>query len=201
MKQKKPFRYLKVAVYLLGGIVFYDLLINPQGMQYADADFNIIPDYFRTATALTLIVLLALLAAFEFLKPEVQKRFQTVITIVRILFLPAVYFDLDYCLRVFNFHQVNEYVITSLIALPLIPVLKDLLLSVKVKTKLILLTGLLLCVPAMVYFEIFYEPYEDYRNGIPIMFFHYQLRNWAYFSGTVLLSVTLLRWLETKQKQ
>lgn len=194
----KILKRLKIIVYLLGIAVFYDLLQNPQRAQYAGANFNIIPNYYRIITAVALMVLMTLLALYEIFRSRLAHRFGSFITIVQILFTGAIYMDVSYCMRVFSYHQVNEYIITALITLPLAFVFTDLSWLVKLKTKYLLFSGLTLIIPTTIYFQLIYQPYEAYYNDVPIMFLHYNIRNWLCFAGLLLMAVALLRWAEQK---
>lgn len=195
----KFLKYLKIVVFLIAMWGFFDLLINPKGIQYADSNLNIIPNYFRIITASLILISLGLLILYDLLKNRINNNHYPIVLALRFLFLLLMYFDINYFLKIFSFHETTEYIIIILYTLPVVFVVKDLIQSLNFKTKHLALLGFILTIPTLIYFQAIYEPYEDYWNGIPIMFVHFRIRNWVCFIGFTLILVSILRLLDHKQ--
>lgn len=181
----KTKKYIKVLIYVLSILGFLDLIVNPKPFHYLSTKFNL-------ATSILTIIGLIILT----LKETFYNRFKVSEKVLRgikigILILFLIY--LNVFLKWFTFVGYVDYIVVTYLTLPIIFILKDIIPD-NAKSKYLAIIGILLLLPTLIYFGVFYEDYEDYSSdGTPIVFVHQRIRNWICYIGITLILTSLIR--------
>ena len=181
---KKTKSYIKIIIFTISILGFFDLFINPKPFEFLNSKLNL-------ATSILTIIGLTILTFKEIRKDKfkISDKLLNGIKIV-LLFLFLIY--LNVFLKRFNFIQKVDYIIVVILTLPIVWILNELL-SGKFKAKYLAIIGLIFLVPTLIYFGFIYEPYEAYSNdGMPIIFVHQRIRNWFCYIGIALILTSVV---------
>jgi hypothetical protein len=177
--------YIKILIYVLSILGFIDLIINPKPFHFLGTKLNF-------ATSLLTIIGLIILTLKEIFNDrfKISEKLLNGIKIgILILFL--IY--LNVFLKWFTFVGYVDYIVVTYLTLPIIFILKDIIPDI-IKSKYVTIIGILLLLPTLIYFEFYYETYEDYASdGTPIVFVHQRIRNWICYIGIVLILTSIIR--------
>jgi hypothetical protein len=188
-------KYIKTIVYTFCGIAYSDLIFNPK------KGFHFIPFFNKIQIP---IVILLILSLFTIIVSELpQNKFSSKIEkLIRpsfFIFLICSLLIFNEIFFVFNFNQGIEFIVTVILSIPIPFIISDLIVSSKIKNIYVLFFGLLLTISTVIYFHFFYTTYEDYWNGIAIIFIHQWIRNWMIFIGLILITTYYLLKIEKKK--
>lgn len=187
-------KYIKSLVFTFCGIAYSDLIFFPK------KGFHFIPFFNKIQIPIVILLLISLLVIIATEIPE--NKFSSKINKFK---KPSLLFFLISSLLIFNeiffsfnFNQGFEFFIIAIFSIPIPFIVSDLIIPFEIKNIYILLIGLFLTISTIIYFQFIYTRYEDYWNGIAIVFIHHWIRNWLIFIGVNLIAIYCF--LETKKK-
>ncbi|MFC3972606.1 hypothetical protein [Maribacter confluentis] len=182
---QKTKKYIKILIFVISTLGFLDLIINPKPFHFLGTKLNF-------ATSLLTIIGLLILTLKEILNDRFQIS-EKILSGIKIGILMLFLIYLNVFLKWFTFVGYVEYVVVTYLTLPIIFILKDIMPDT-IKSKYLILIGILILLPTLIYFGFFYESYEDYSSdGTPIMFVHQRIRNWICYIGITLILTSIIR--------
>lgn len=140
----------------------------------------------------TIVAGLALLSLMILLLSSLSNQLESLLKPAEVIHLIASTLILNEILFAFSFLQVIHFVVAIILALPIPFILYNLGLSKNILKYWTWIGGLIL-IFTILFFDLIYVPYEDYWNGIPIIFIHYWIRNWLVFISITLIAIGLAR--------
>ena len=183
--KEKTNKYIKILIYALSIIGFIGLIINPKPFHFLGTKLNF-------ATSLLAIIGLIILALKEVFNDKFKIP-QKVLKGIKIGILILFLIYLNVFLKWFTFVKYVNYIVVTYLTLPIIFILKDFIPNT-IKSKYLTLIGVLLLLPALIYFGFYYEAYESYSSdGTPIVFVHQRIRNWICYIGVTLILTSIIR--------
>jgi len=192
----KVLKYIQIAVFLLAVAAYIDVAVNPERKSHGFPDFGAPREYSIMMFSGMAAFCLLMLTGIGMAKGATAARLQRSATAARVIFLALMALFVPWLLQKFFFVQAVDFPIVAGFTLPLPFMLNDLTGSNPVKPLWLIVPGLLLLLPTLLYFSFFYTPYEAYSNGMPIMFVHYHIRNYICFAGSVLLLMGCIRYAD-----
>jgi uncharacterized membrane protein len=182
---QKTKKYIKVLIYVISILGFFDLLINPKPFHFLGTKLSFI-------TSLLTIIGLLILNLKEILNDKF-KISEKILNGIKIGILILFLIYLNVFLKWFSFVGYVDYIVVTYLTLPIIFILKDIIPNT-IKSKYLTLIGISILLPTLIYFGLFYEAYEDYSSdGTPIMFVHQRIRNWICYIGITLILTSIIR--------
>ena len=183
MQKKK--KYIKILIFVISILGFLDLIINPKPFHFLGTKLNF-------ATSLLTIIGLLILTLKEILNNRFQIS-EKILNGIKIGILILFLIYLNVFLKWFTFVGYVDYVVVTYLTLPIIFILREFIPD-KIKSRNLTLIGILLLLLTLIYFEFFYETYEDYSSdGMPIIFVHQRIRNWICYIGITLILTSIIR--------
>lgn len=186
-------KHIKAILLSISWICYLDLIYSP------NKGFHFFTFFSKFQLYIVIALLLSLLIQIinEFSKSMrinvLKKSAQLVFLFTSLLVFNEIFFN-------FQFNSLNiilELFIVMLFSIPIIFIMKDFLEIIKVRILYALIFGLSISVLTLLYFKYFYISYEDYFDGLPIVFVHHWIRNWIIFIGGILTLASLLNIYKT----
>ncbi|MDR6967692.1 hypothetical protein J2X31_001704 [Flavobacterium arsenatis] len=184
-------KYFKTILYVLTALVYLDIVMHPN----KSFSFLKINQFMLSLIALvTLISLLSLIVA------SFTRKLYNVRKIASVLFLLSAAIICNELLFSYSFHQPLVFLIGLTLLAPF-PFVLDELIHIEKKKNIyfVVLFSLIVLISTLVFFIVFYVPYEDYLGGLPIMFVHHWIRNWIIAIAIVSIVFGILKIISSRK--